>query len=358
MAIDDYYRLLDVAPDAEREEIKGAYREKRDALQAGEGDDARAKVARLNRAWNVLSDPAQRERYDGRLAEEREAGDVEYDDDGDSDNNDRRSRSAPKRSSKSAPTTRAEQRAEARQARLERRPTIVLPEGVRMATVPARLAALGTDILIIVLIALSLYLVGLKYIDHKFPGVRQQRSALVTKEKKVIKDADAAKSKVSSAGKAVTAAKAKKDTAAERTATAALTKARAAETAANKQLDQLGAQVSKIDRKVNPSYYPFVALGLVLLLLYLIPGTALTGKTFGKKLRKIRVAHLDGSVPGWKTAIIHFGAPLLVGLFLGIFFRLGPLGLVVAVIGTVGWVSKPNRQGLHDRVAKTIVVEA
>jgi curved DNA-binding protein CbpA len=64
MAMDDYYRLLDVAPDADREVIRDAYRSRRDALQAQEGDNnKRAKIAQLNRAWNVLSDPTQRERH-------------------------------------------------------------------------------------------------------------------------------------------------------------------------------------------------------------------------------------------------------------------------------------------------------
>jgi uncharacterized RDD family membrane protein YckC len=50
--------------------------------------------------------------------------------------------------------------------------------------------------------------------------------------------------------------------------------------------------------------------------------------------------------------------PLLVGTVLAVLLRFGPLGLAVAVLGIVGWISNPNRQGLHDRLAKTIVVEA
>ena len=72
--MDDYYELLDVAPDAEREDIRLAYRAKRDEVQAQGSDDARAKVAELNRAWNVLGDAIQRQRYDGRLAESARGG--------------------------------------------------------------------------------------------------------------------------------------------------------------------------------------------------------------------------------------------------------------------------------------------
>ena len=31
---------------------------------------------------------------------------------------------------------------------------------------------------------------------------------------------------------------------------------------------------------------------------------------------------------------------------------------MIALIVMIGWVTNPNRQGLHDRLAKTIVVDA
>jgi hypothetical protein len=52
----------------------------------------------------------------------------------------------------------------------------------------------------------------------------------------------------------------------------------------------------------------------------------------------------------------RFGVPLLIATALSII--LGPLALAVVLIGMVGWVTKPNRQGMHDRFAKTVVVEA
>src|SRR5579862_6026920 len=113
--MDDYYELLDVAPDSERNDIRVAYRAKRDALQADDdGGQNRAKVAELNRAWNVLSDPAQRERYDERLAEHRESADDEYDDDDEYEADDEDEDEAPAKRSRPRPaasgkaTTRAE----------------------------------------------------------------------------------------------------------------------------------------------------------------------------------------------------------------------------------------------------------
>ena len=82
--MDDYYELLDVAPDAEHDDIRTAYRTNRDALNAVEGDQNKGRVAELNHAWNVLSDPAQADRYDERLAEYHASEeDGEYDEDDD-----------------------------------------------------------------------------------------------------------------------------------------------------------------------------------------------------------------------------------------------------------------------------------
>ena len=72
-----HYELLGVEPDASKEDIRAAYRDRIEELrgkaekgrsdQAREG--ARAETARLNAAWQVLSDPFQRQRYDAGLAD-------------------------------------------------------------------------------------------------------------------------------------------------------------------------------------------------------------------------------------------------------------------------------------------------
>src|SRR5262245_55605275 len=58
----DHYELLGVEPDATKDEIKAAYR-----TEVQDADKTRK--AQLNRAWNVLSDPMQRQRYDEQLHE-------------------------------------------------------------------------------------------------------------------------------------------------------------------------------------------------------------------------------------------------------------------------------------------------
>src|SRR5262245_60292795 len=56
----DHYELLGVESDATKDEIKAAYR-----TEVQDADKSRK--AQLNRAWNVLSDPVQRQRYDEQL---------------------------------------------------------------------------------------------------------------------------------------------------------------------------------------------------------------------------------------------------------------------------------------------------
>jgi uncharacterized RDD family membrane protein YckC len=75
--VTDHYELMGVEPGASKDEIRDAYRHRLDDLkvQAENGrsdkirDAARAETRELNKAWQVLSDPFQRERYDAALAD-------------------------------------------------------------------------------------------------------------------------------------------------------------------------------------------------------------------------------------------------------------------------------------------------
>src|SRR3954464_1247079 len=57
----DHYELFGVDPSASKDEIKAAYRSEVESADS-------ARRAQLNRAWNVLSDPIQRQRYDEQIA--------------------------------------------------------------------------------------------------------------------------------------------------------------------------------------------------------------------------------------------------------------------------------------------------
>ncbi len=353
MAMDDYYELLDVAPDSDRENIRTAFRDKRDALQAGEDGGAknRAKVAELNRAWNVLSDPHQRERYDERLADYRESGeddgDGEYDDDDDDDD------------ARPVPVTRAQKREELRRKRGAPLPAIVLPDGLTMAPVRPRLQALAFDLLILLMLALAIYFGGLKVIDGKFPGERSKATDLVSQQKKAIKVVNTDKKQVSAAKDAGAAAVLKHDTAAKTKADAAEKTAQAAQARDQKKKDKITKDLDAVNKKLAPWLELTYLMEAVVLLLYLVPSTAISGQTLGKRIWKVRVAkRLDGSQPGLSTALLRFGPAVLIGLFLAGPFGLQLFGFAIPVLGMVGWISKPNRQGMHDKLAKTVVVEA
>jgi uncharacterized RDD family membrane protein YckC len=72
---ESHYELLGVEPDASKDEIRAAYRERleelRGKIEKGRSDQARdgarEETARLNAAWQVLSDHFQRQRYDTEL---------------------------------------------------------------------------------------------------------------------------------------------------------------------------------------------------------------------------------------------------------------------------------------------------
>ena len=73
----DYYDLLGIEPGADKDAIRSAYRDRLEGATQSER-------AKLNKAWNVLSDPVQRGRYDGDAAGGTGSDDaVDLDDDDD-----------------------------------------------------------------------------------------------------------------------------------------------------------------------------------------------------------------------------------------------------------------------------------
>jgi uncharacterized RDD family membrane protein YckC len=139
-----HYELLGVEPDATKEEIRSAYRERleelRERVERGRSDQARngarEETARLNAAWQVLSDPFQRQRYDAQLsvgadAEEEEEEEIDEEE------------AAP------VPARRRglfEPRERDARGRPQRREPVGVP-GAEAAPVGRRLAALGIDLL-------------------------------------------------------------------------------------------------------------------------------------------------------------------------------------------------------------------
>jgi len=136
-----HYELLGVEPDASKDEIRTAYRERLDDLRgkAEKGrsdqarDGARAETARVNAAWQVLSDPFQRQRYDAGLADASGAGTDEEDDEVDEEE------APPRRRGLFEPRQRDEK------GRPQRREPVGVP-GAEAAPLGRRLAALAIDV--------------------------------------------------------------------------------------------------------------------------------------------------------------------------------------------------------------------
>lgn len=142
---ESHYELLGVESDASKDEIRSAYRERleelRGKVEKGRSDQvrngAREETARLNTAWQVLSDPFQRQRYDAALTggpDGTEAGE-------DEEEEEEVPAPAPARS-----RGLFEPRERDAKGRPQRREPVGVP-GAEAAPLGRRLAALGIDVL-------------------------------------------------------------------------------------------------------------------------------------------------------------------------------------------------------------------
>ena len=108
-----------------------------------------------------------------------------------------------------------------------------------------------------------------------------------------------------------------------------------------------------------------VSLGMMVVVAsYEIVAIACWGRTIGKTVVGTRVvAAADHSAPGWHRATLRWAVvvgPLFFTVWLprGIGQWIDPiLGNIWMIVVYVGVLSHPLRQGLHDRVAGTLVVE-
>jgi uncharacterized RDD family membrane protein YckC len=145
---ESHYDLLGVEPDASKDEIRAAYRERledlRDMVEKGRSDQARdgarAETARLNVAWQVLSDPFQRQRYDAELESGNSAGAAETEEE--------EERAAPVPARRRWFEPRERDGGEGREGRAprQRREAVGVP-GAEAAPVGRRLMALLVDVI-------------------------------------------------------------------------------------------------------------------------------------------------------------------------------------------------------------------
>jgi uncharacterized RDD family membrane protein YckC/DnaJ-domain-containing protein 1 len=144
---ESHYDLIGVEPDASKDEIRSAYRERIEALRGkvenGRSDKARdgarEETARVNAAWQVLSDPYQRERYDTQLSDGTTEIEAE----------ERVEEKEKEKEAAAAPARRRglfEPRERDGKGRPQRREPVGV-EGAEAAPLGRRLAAVGIDVL-------------------------------------------------------------------------------------------------------------------------------------------------------------------------------------------------------------------
>jgi curved DNA-binding protein CbpA len=362
----DHYQLLGVEPTASKDEIKAAYR-----AEIANADSAQR--AELNRAWNVLSDPMQRQRYDAaRMVGE----DVD-----DADEFAEQAPAVPTRrltGARRGPETtevvaggkdggssngngsgssgRGGSSGDDDGRRRPPPPTIELPDDLVMAEPKPRSLAMLFDFSVLLVIFLIVQFIGVALIENRYPKQTDRVDALSKQVDKAETAKDKANNVKSKADDNLKAAKKDNDSAAEADAKDAADRADAKAAAAEKKAKSLNNDLLDAQNELRPMYLLITGAVLVLALLYTVPMSARTGQTLGKKLRKLKLVRVDGSPPGWSGSLIHYGIPIVITLAFSGF--LGPIALVLG-LGCVLWnIRDRNRQGVHDKLAKTFVVEA
>lgn len=359
MSSDDetHYDVLGVDPTASKEAIRSAYQERLDAARSDQTREeeskrpnegaiasARDEEARVRSAWQVLSDPYQRGRYDQSIEVPAGDGEVEADEDAGAEvevarNGDGGRQLTPRQ-------LRAQRAADMRANRppglfsTEHPPVPESwPSGLQPPPPRARLLAMMIDVLVLSVLLFAQQALGTVVLDQMYP--------------KESKSLDRVTDQVDHLNTCVD--RRPKEGANE----PAICQSSDGTALKKKQLENLLSK--KEDRQTSlrndmlPGQLGLTFATLAIMLLYLVPSSVRSGRTLGKRLMQIRVVQADGSRLTVSAALSHYGAPLVFALFLG--SLLGPLAFGIALFGVLTWPRNPNYQGLHDRLARTIVVD-
>lgn len=357
----DHYSILGVSSSASKAEIKTAYRERKEALAAKDESSAKNEDARtanrlegaaLNEAWNVLSDQSQRDRYDAQIAS-RDSEVIE----GSAIELSASVGGEPlKMSAKFAGQTPAPPNSPPPNvgggplSQRSRRARLALPAGVELADTRPRILAMVFDITVIILLVICTQIAGAKIISERYP-VQKEANATAGEAR------TAAAEDLSAASKSLKAAedKASKATGDEKaSAQAEVDKREEAEKSAKKADQRAAEELKKTQEELRGPATAVLVASSILALFYLVPSTALTGRTLGKRLRGVKVLRSNGEPLTWWAAFSRYLLPVAIATAL--FYS--PPGLLLALGSVLWWLWDPNRQGSHDRISRTIVVSA
>ncbi|MEX0664759.1 MAG: RDD family protein [Acidimicrobiia bacterium] len=357
-----HYDVLGVEPSTDKDAIKSAYQERLNEVQAdaqreqatkkpdqGSIDGYRREEASIRNAWQVLSDPYQRGRYDATIemggGGAADALDTDADDD--------------------APVARAPGRGgRERRPPPERPPGLFSteplptpaswPPGLRPPPPRARVLALTIDMFVLMVLFIALSVARTVALDEIYPKESKQLD-------QVAKQLDRLDVRQQNAQDRVDSAQDRLDAARENGNEAKAADARQDRNTAQDAVDRLEKQIERADKRYDnlQSDVQPVLLGgylfiLGVMLLYLVPSSVISGRTLGKKLMQIRAVNADGSRLRLRGAMLRYGLPLIVVLMLQ---QLGPIAFGLVLFAILSWPRNPNLQGMHDRMARTIVVD-
>jgi curved DNA-binding protein CbpA len=362
MSDDTHYDVLGVGAEAPRDEIRAAYRAKVDALrEAREAKgvsssklaENRESVARLNTAWNVLSDPYQRGRYDQGLETAADGEPADAAAGPDAGETTPAVRPTGWRRVLAPPPPRDGATGGRRAARGRTRPqTVVLPSGMQLADQRSRGMAALLDIAIVMVIVLGTQFMLPRIVRSDYSHLTDRISTLTKARDHANSLADTASSAEAKAKAKVRAAVKAGDSAAQAAAQSDVNAAKAKVTAQHKKANADDAEAKRLNRELQPTVLVAEVVALALALLYLVPLATRTGQTFGMRGRGVRIVGVNGGRVGWYPIFTRFAVPLACAIGVPSF---GP----VVGLGMVLWAYRdPNGQGLHDKLAKTLVVSA
>jgi len=398
---ESHYDALGVEPTASRDEMRDAYRARVDELTAARDrkgitesqlQDNRDEVAKVRSAWSVLSDPFQRQRYDTQIA----SGTTDADEDDLSDASSgseveltgwRRLMAPPPQKAASGAKEAGGKSAGAKGKQAppppRRQPTIPLPPGTQIAAPRVRGMALLFDLAVVLVLMFVVNAVVPNAVQSDYADKSSQIQSL-GKAADAQSGIDDAHEAVSDAEDAVTKAETG-SASAQKSAQTDLKDAQSDlkdarkdfseaqsdfnEKQRSQKLDseplphdekQLDDMAKKLSDDIWGTQIIVSVVILVIALVYLVPIVLRTGSTFGMRGRKIKIVRVDGSRATFVPVCTRFALPLVLGLA-GSTSRQTALATILplAALGMVLWCYRdPNGQGLHDKLARTLVVDA
>lgn len=313
---DSHYETLGVSPSASRDEIRDAYRARVSELDPetwkGDASERRERAASVNKAWNVLSDPFQKERYDSGIDDSISGiDDVDVDIDEVDGVTNGTGGGKPARGAAGA-------RGIVR--------TRITPTGLTIAPTRSRINALSVDVLVIIVLLFGLnYIAGALFAN---PAVQVTINDEVVSTTE-IRDSDPSALRASESSDALDEWNTDNPDAE----------------------NEPKVEVGEVDVVPGNITLIFQLITLVVALLYTVVPTVRTGQTLGKRIFKNKLVSVDGTNVGWSQSLLHYGVPIAVAIALAL------LGAVVAV-GMILWsIWDKSGQGINDKIAKTFVVE-